>query len=109
MLLLSVAALLLVACSCALLDSVRRGGLAPADFRLALLLSLIGASVGWAMGLALDLPELVSVRLAGQPAPVFWSCVGAATFLLALDVVAARRRRQVAASGGSASRSGKLR
>src|SRR5262245_48774596 len=78
---------LLVAGSCGLLDQALRGRFTRRGFLLATGLSLLGTLLGWAMGYGMDLPELVPLTVAGQPFPLFWSVIGGAMFLGALDVI----------------------
>ena len=88
----SLAAILFVAGLIALVDQLRTGRFSRRSYLMGALLAVLGAVIGWTLGAQLDLPELVGGRIDGRAAPLMWTSLGAATFVLALDIVRARRR-----------------
>jgi uncharacterized membrane protein YeaQ/YmgE (transglycosylase-associated protein family) len=51
-----------------------------------IVLGFIGALLGSWLAHALHLPELISVRIAGESFPVVWSVVGSALFVAVLGI-----------------------
>jgi len=89
--------LLLVAGTCGLIDQLLRGRYSRRGFAIATGLAVLGTLLGWAVGYGLDLPELVPLTVQGRAFPLFWSVLGAAMFLGALDLVERRNRKRVRA------------
>jgi uncharacterized membrane protein YeaQ/YmgE (transglycosylase-associated protein family) len=90
--------LLFVAGACALGDQVLRGHFSRSGFAAALVLGVVGAVLGWALGYGLQLPELVPLTVDGRPFPLFWSFLGSSVFLGTLDLVERRGRRSKVAA-----------
>ena len=88
------ATLVLLAGVCALGDLVLRGRFSLRAFAVATLLAVAGASMGWAFGQGLGLPDFAQLRVAGERFPLIWCFVGAATFLGTADFVERRSRRK---------------
>jgi uncharacterized membrane protein YeaQ/YmgE (transglycosylase-associated protein family) len=57
----------------------------------------IGAYLGMWLSRQLDLPELLTINIQGEPFPIIWSIIGSALFagLLSLLTGSGRRRRVV--------------
>jgi len=85
--------LLLVAAACAIGDQIMRG-FTRRGFLAATAVALFGTIMGWALGVGMSLPEIVSLRVEGQPFPLLWTFLGALTLLGALDFVEKRSRRK---------------
>ena len=95
--------LLLVAGTCGLVFQLVHGRFRMSGFLLATGVAVVGCLLGWAMGYGLDLPELVPLSVQGRAFPLFWSVLGAATFLGSLDIIARRGQRRAAAAAASTS------
>jgi len=54
-------------------------------------IGFIGALIGVWLSRALGLPELFAVNLAGTHFPIIWSIIGAALFLVVLNLISGRR------------------
>jgi len=85
--------LLLVAGACALGDQIMRG-FSRRGFAAASALALFGGILGWGLGYGLNLPEILPLRVDGQPFPLMWTFLGAVTTLGSLDYVIKRNQRK---------------
>lgn len=63
------------------------------------MLGFIGALLGQWVARALRLPEVFTVRVAGESFPVVWSVIGAALFVAILGLFAPRRSAWRSRSG----------
>ena len=68
------------------------------SFLLALAVALAGTAMGWLLCRTLGLPELMLIKVAGKDFPLFWSLLGGAMFVCALEWIEGRRWRRARAA-----------
>ena len=89
--------MLLIAAICGALGQAIAGFSAGGLF-VSIAVAFIGALLGTWLADALNLPELLTINVEGQPFPIVWSIIGATLFALALGLIRGRgryRRRHV--------------
>lgn len=82
--------LLIVAGICGALGRAIGGG-TRGGFFVSIAVGFVGAALGSALAHALQLPELWTMVIDGQPYPVVWSVFGAAVFVAVIHLISGAR------------------